>query len=68
VLHRQRTWPGSALGGRAAARLGWTSWIGSARGDAPRTTDGPRTSRSIAAAQQPTPVRLKMRAVTAVNT
>jgi type VI secretion system protein ImpH len=76
VLHRQRTWRGSALGGGAAARLGWTSWIGSARGagargDAPRTADGPLASRlagSKAAAQQPTPVRLKMRAVTAVNT
>ncbi|KAA0998930.1 type VI secretion system baseplate subunit TssG [Paraburkholderia panacisoli] len=69
VLHRQRPVLGSALGGNAAARLGWTSWVGTglgggARGDAPRTS---RTS-SVSQVAQPTPVRLKMRAVTAVNT
>jgi type VI secretion system protein ImpH len=54
VLHRQRPAIGCALGGAAAARIGWTSWIGigaGGHGDAARAPE-----------LRPAPVRLKMRA------
>lgn len=94
VLHRQRAGGGCALGGKAAARLGWTSWLGGASANrnaganagtnsgtntgantGANPTDGGAANRSVTPAAatlasrlSPTPVTLKMRAVTAVNT
>ncbi|HEX3635312.1 MAG TPA: type VI secretion system baseplate subunit TssG [Paraburkholderia sp.] len=59
VLHRRRRAAGFALGGPAAARVGWTSWLGGH----PDTASAPAASH-----RRPAPVRLKMRAVGAVNT
>jgi type VI secretion system protein ImpH len=61
VLHRKRLAMGSALGGKAAAQLGWTSWVGAGK-SAVAHDDTRRVS-----ARRPAPVRLKMRAMAAVN-
>lgn len=49
-----------ALGGLNAARLGWTSWVTGAQGNAARETDTTYKSGTTAAA--PAPVRLALRA------